>query len=322
MTNTRIHIRPLSVHCEDGLRLDGTEVTSPAPAVTVIYIHGLLADKTFWEPLIESLMPLTGQWASHIAFDARGHGRSERPHRRSDADFGRLADDLACVIDHVPGQIVLVAHSIGCFTVLEYVGRHRRQASRVVDIVLFGASGEEPWWPALRTFRPASAALRWMRRRGPLDAVNAAGHRVLAARLRSLAAHAKPGRAQLIPSTEPVDPRVTADICTAVTKFRLATPMVDGLNEIRVQLITAEYDRVVPAAQTQYLATRISGAVLYHLEDAGHSMPLSDPDRAAAAIVSSIARYKPLNARSHALRPAVEVAADIGSDATSGGGQR
>ncbi|WP_225730999.1 MULTISPECIES: alpha/beta fold hydrolase [unclassified Nocardia] len=293
MTSTEIRPQPLTVHTGDGLRLDATEIPSPTPAVTVVYLHGLLADQSFWQPVIEVATPRISSHASQIAYDARGHGASEWPARHNDTDFAVLADDLATVIDTLPGPVVLVAHSIGCYTVLEHAKRHRSQLCRVSEIVLFAAAGEEPLWPALRSLRPAAAGLRWMRRRGPLDAVNAAGHAYLAARLRSMAAHAKPGRAQLIPSMHPVDPRVTADICTAVTTFQVGYPLLRELTGVPVRLVTAEFDRVIPPAQTHQLAARMPDAIIDHVATAGHSLPLSDPGRAAAVVEAAVASFSP-----------------------------
>jgi non-heme chloroperoxidase len=58
-----------------------------------------------------------------IAFDRRGHGRSDAPSYGYDADM--LADDLAVVIESLDiRDIVLVSHSMGSGEVARYLTRH------------------------------------------------------------------------------------------------------------------------------------------------------------------------------------------------------
>lgn len=275
------------VHTPDGIRLAATYL-GHGP-VTLVYVHGLLADASFWGPLAEYLNTRTAGSVRQVAYDARGHGRSARPDHRANTDFGTLAADLACVITSIRGPVVLVAHSVGCFVALEYARFHHEQLrDRIAEVVLFAGSGEQFAWPALKRLAPAAAAVRWMRRRGPLDAINAAGHRYLSRRLCQQASHAKPGRAQLIPSDYPVDPRVTADICTNVVRARLDPATVTALAGVPVRLVVAERDKVVPAAQTQHLADRLRSASVEHIPDTGHSMPMLTPSAAAPAILAAI----------------------------------
>ncbi|MEU6562577.1 alpha/beta fold hydrolase [Nocardia nova] len=248
-------------------------------------MHGLLSDSQFWTPLMSHLAHQLPDNVTQIAYDARGHGSSHRPHRNNDTHLGVLANDLADVIDNSAGAIVLVAHSIGAYVVLEWARYHQRQLrQRVRDVVLFAAASEMPEWTALRRLSPPAATIRWMRRRPVLDSINAAGHAYLSRRLCAMASRAKPGRAQLVPSANPVDPRVTADICTAVTRFSLHPDSERALSHTSVRLVTAAFDRVVPPAQTQRLAQRLPDSHLEAVPDAGHSLPLVEPTAAASVI--------------------------------------
>ena len=72
-----------------------------------------------------------------IAFDRRGHGRSDQPGGGYDADT--LADDLARVIEaRRVGDATLIGHSMGCLEIVRYLARHG--SSRVARIVLVGAT--------------------------------------------------------------------------------------------------------------------------------------------------------------------------------------
>ena len=68
-----------------------------------------------------------------IAFDRRGHGRSDQPGSGYDSDT--LADDLAAVLEtHDLRDAVLIGHSMGCGEIVRCLSRHG--ASRVSKIAL------------------------------------------------------------------------------------------------------------------------------------------------------------------------------------------
>ena len=58
-----------------------------------------------------------------LAFDRRGHGRSDVPGDGYDMDT--LADDLAVVIERSGvARVDLVGHSMGCAEIINYLDRH------------------------------------------------------------------------------------------------------------------------------------------------------------------------------------------------------
>jgi len=73
-----------------------------------------------------------------IAYDRRGHGRSDDPGRGYDYDT--LADDLAAVLETLDlRDVTLVGFSMGCGEVLRYLTRHGA-AGRVARAVLIGTT--------------------------------------------------------------------------------------------------------------------------------------------------------------------------------------
>jgi pimeloyl-ACP methyl ester carboxylesterase len=68
-----------------------------------------------------------------VAFDRRGHGRSEQP--GGGYDFDTLADDLARVIAarDLDG-VTLIGHSMGCNEIVRYLARHG--SARIARIIL------------------------------------------------------------------------------------------------------------------------------------------------------------------------------------------
>ena len=81
-------------------------------------IHGLGADGTTWQPLID-LMLATGRYTV-TTVDLRGHGRSDRA---SSYTLGELADD---VVESLPqGLHSVVGHSLGGAVLVRAVERLR-----------------------------------------------------------------------------------------------------------------------------------------------------------------------------------------------------
>lgn len=76
---------------------------------------------------------LANQGFRCIAFDRRGHGRSSDPGAGYDMDT--LADDVACVIEHLDiAKITLIGHSMGGAEAVRYLTRHG--SGRVAQLLL------------------------------------------------------------------------------------------------------------------------------------------------------------------------------------------
>src|SRR5829696_1250352 len=70
-----------------------------------------------------------------VAFDRRGHGRSDEP--ADGYDFDTLADDVQTVITALDlHDVLLVGHSLGAAEAVRYLSRHR--AARIGRTVLIG----------------------------------------------------------------------------------------------------------------------------------------------------------------------------------------
>src|SRR3954447_9045815 len=83
------------------------------------------------------MMALVEQGFRCIAYDRRGHGRSDDPGRGF--DFDTLADDLAAVMDTLDlRRATLVGFSMGTGEVVRYLSRHG--AARVARIILIGTT--------------------------------------------------------------------------------------------------------------------------------------------------------------------------------------
>lgn len=128
----------------DGLSLATTQIGPETADLTVILLHGLMCDSGSWRRQTSHLI------SSHsgirvIAYDHRGHGRSGRGCTRSNT-LGQLARDLDAVIDAMAptGQIVLIGHSMGAMTILQYLQhQHAGNVDRIAGVGLIAPAAAD-----------------------------------------------------------------------------------------------------------------------------------------------------------------------------------
>ncbi|MEH0928368.1 alpha/beta fold hydrolase [Micromonospora sp. CPCC 205558] len=129
----------------DGVRLN-VEATGPTDAqVTAILLHGWTLDGRAWHRQVDGLTAAPfGGAVRVVSYDARGHGRSSCMALPT-ATLAQLGDDLAAVLDAVApaGPVVLVGHSMGGMTIMEYAHRHPTHfAARVAGLVFVSTTAE------------------------------------------------------------------------------------------------------------------------------------------------------------------------------------
>jgi non-heme chloroperoxidase len=119
------------IETHDGVRLHHIEWGAGAP---VLFVHGRALSSEGWR---NQMLHLASEGRRCIAFDKRGHGRSDDPGHGYDYDT--LADDLAAVIGQLNlSEVTLVGHSMGCGEIVRYLTRHG--ASRIAGVVLIGTT--------------------------------------------------------------------------------------------------------------------------------------------------------------------------------------
>jgi pimeloyl-ACP methyl ester carboxylesterase len=96
----------------------------------IVFCHPWALNSDIWE---YQLTEISEQGMRCIAYDRRGHGRSEDPGRGYDYDT--LAGDLAAVIEQLDlRNVTLVGYSMGSAEIARYLSRHG--ADRVARVVL------------------------------------------------------------------------------------------------------------------------------------------------------------------------------------------
>lgn len=137
-------VEEIEVHLHDGVRLYGEAYGDRNADVTVVFLHGWTLDRRIWHRQLPELTDRFGAPVRLITYDARGHGRSS-PTPRHSATLGQLGDDLAEVIEQStgPGPVVLVGHSLGGMTIMEYAHRHPEAfAQRIGGVVMVSTTAE------------------------------------------------------------------------------------------------------------------------------------------------------------------------------------
>ena len=142
-------------------------VSGTDPAVLVVFLNGLMSDKSSWLPVISGIIRqrqslASPEFPSMLAYDRYGVGMSED---RDPLDQGReqghghdcrdAAEDLHYLIQHfgeglklLSGEklrVVLVANSIGCAIARLYAEKHPVAAVLFLDSII--ANSNFDFWP-------------------------------------------------------------------------------------------------------------------------------------------------------------------------------
>jgi pimeloyl-ACP methyl ester carboxylesterase len=105
------------IQTTDHTRLFYTEGGQGAP---IVFVAGAWLDSRMWEFQLPSLVD---QGCRCIAYDRRGHGRSDCSW--DGYDYDTLADDLATLLNHLDLHgVLLVSHSAGAGEIVRYLARH------------------------------------------------------------------------------------------------------------------------------------------------------------------------------------------------------
>ncbi|MEV0759428.1 alpha/beta hydrolase [Nocardia sp. NPDC050435] len=281
-----LETHPIAFTAADGLRLSGTRLGRPDTPATIVYLHGLLADATFWTPLTRRLSRHLGEDIAQLVYDQRGHGSSGWPAKHQHTTMRGLAEDLEAVLAHAHGAVVLVAHSAASLVVHTYIEHYR--ARQVAGLVFFNAACHFRFHDMAMVpsqCQPTLARLRHQRRRR-LDPVAAAGHAMLERRLRALAQQGKLAQS-FITGARPGDPRVLADLLQQCNETRLSAQVAVAMRSTPSFVLGGELDRIVAAHDSVRLADAI-WADYEMIPGATHSLPHTQPELAEDAVLRAL----------------------------------
>ncbi len=147
--------REVAVRSADGTQLHA-EVFGDESAPTVVLVHGWTNEIAVWHHQIRDLM---GEFRV-VAYDQRGHGRSQPP-QAGEYTEAALADDLHAVITAtVPEgrRCVVVGHSMGGMTVVAWAGRNAEHVGDHVAAAMLVGTGMGDLVEQALVFRPRLGA--------------------------------------------------------------------------------------------------------------------------------------------------------------------
>ncbi|PWC67855.1 arylesterase [Azospirillum sp. TSH7] len=120
------------IHTDDGVRLFYRDWGKKEGSRPILFVSSWSLTSDAWA---YQMAPLSEQGCRCIAFDRRGHGKSDES--PSGYGFDRLADDIAALIDGLDlRDVTLVGHSIATGEIVRYLTRHG--SGRVAGVVMVG----------------------------------------------------------------------------------------------------------------------------------------------------------------------------------------
>jgi pimeloyl-ACP methyl ester carboxylesterase len=287
---------------DDGTPIAYTHRNPSGTEVPVLLANGWSCSDAYWGKLV----PVLEERGHPVLLpDTRGHGRSglPRPPGRGardltldDVSMPRIAADLLAVLDDAGiERALVVGHSMGVQTALEV---YRAAPHRVSGLVLIAGTSENPAKTFYGTsigdlaFPIGAAVMRWLPEAiAPVWATigpASVGH--FGARL-VRAAGPKASREDLHPyllHLRSVDPAVVVLMAGAM-RAHSATDLLPSLDAPTL-VVAAGADVFTPARCSEAIHHQVPGSELVTFPDAGHTIPVEEPEALAAAIDDFVRR--------------------------------
>jgi pimeloyl-ACP methyl ester carboxylesterase len=288
--SARLDGRESTVQSSDGTRLH-VETFGPDGGPSVLLAHGWTEQLRFWGPVIRRL---AGRGLRVIAYDLRGHGRSDRA-STGDYSLERFGDDVEAVLAATAADGTLstvTGHSLGAMSIAAWAQRHdvqaRAQAAAMINtglgdliaanLLLTGVAGRliAPWIG--RAVLGSSA---------PVPAFSSPlAHAVIRAiAFGPTATYGQVAFYERMLIECPADVRAAVgiamsemDLYPAVVRLTVPTLVVAG-----------DRDRLTPPAHSDRIAAALPApAGVIVLERTGHMSPLERPEQLSHAIAQLV----------------------------------
>jgi pimeloyl-ACP methyl ester carboxylesterase len=268
----------------DGTALNALEVgASGAP--TVVLAHGWTEQLEYWGPVIRRL---EARGLRLVAYDLRGHGRSEAA-VDSDYSLPRFGEDVEAVLAQLGHpDATVVGHSLGAMSIVAWAQHHdvsrRARAAALVNTGLGDLLAGHLLLGELATLlnHPWTSRLA-MGARVPVPPFSTPAQQAL---IRYAAFGPDAGRGE-VAFYERMLIACQADARAAVGVALSDMDLWDAVNRLTIPtlVVTGEADKLTPPAHAERIARELPHcAGLIRLPRTGHMSPLERPDELADAL--------------------------------------
>jgi len=267
-----VHSESRDLRADDGVRLhveiDGDDLPGP----TLVFAHGYVENVDVWH---YPRLALRGKHRM-VFYDQRSHGQSGR----SPIDhitLAHLADDLKSVIDETTrGPVILVGHSMGGMTVMEFARNHPLYFERQVKaaVLMNTSSGR------LMVTNPAFYRLAPLVRRGSPVITWARGGFT-----RPIIRGVLTGpdiRREHVDMIEHMVHRTHPSTFTHFAPLFTTLDTSEGfptLGRVPTTVIGGVSDHLTPISHSRYIAKKIPDATLVELDRVGHFSMFENAER-------------------------------------------
>ena len=273
---------------------DGTalhvEVFGPEDGPTVVLVHGWTEAIQYWVYVIRAL---SRRGFRVVAYDQRGHGRSE-PARGGDYAIERFGEDLEAVLSTcVPhGQLAVVAgHSLGAMSIAAWAEDHdverRARAAALLSTGVGDLIAEQllvPLPSIANTVNRAISLYGFLGNRAPLPRFSTPLS-YAAVRYIAFGRHASPAQVAFFERmlvTCPPDVRAKIGFAMSEMDLHDAVPRLT----VPTTVIVGADDRLTPPSHARRIAENLPRLEkLIVLPETGHMTPLERPDEVTAALI-------------------------------------
>lgn len=291
-TITETTKRRFSVIAHDGVELAVREFGPSNAATTVVLLHGHTLRSESWA-FVRSHLLRGRDDLRVVSYDHRGHGRSGHGAAHT-YRIDQLARDLHLVLDAVAptGSVVLAGHSMGAMTILSFARQFPLEiGTRVHGVALIAgaASGLSDSGLGRVLHNPMLAVLRWAAIRAPKTMT-----RIKHFAGKAFAALAERDRA----ADRPVNPRMKTLAGVMRNKTHIhalmgflssfatfdETAALPLLAAVPTVIVYGTDDHMTPQEMSLSMASRIPGAHLRPVLNAGHGLILEQSRPVARAL--------------------------------------
>jgi pimeloyl-ACP methyl ester carboxylesterase len=282
--------RAITVESVDETRLH-VEIFGPGDGPSVVLIHGWTEQLRFWGPVIARLRE---QDMRVIAYDLRGHGKSERASTR-DYSLERFGDDLESVLAATTDEgspATVAGHSLGAMAIAAWAQRHDVNARACGAVLINTGLGDL----IAGNLLVSGAAARIL---SPRMSRAVLGSAAPLPGLSSPLAHAAIRHIAFGPTAthgqvafyERMLIECPADVRAAVGLALSDMDLYPAVSRLTVPtlVIAGDSDRLTPPSHARRIASTLPRpAGLIELERTGHMSPLERPEQLTDAIAQLV----------------------------------